>query len=41
MRGLPYEVAFGLDFAVHEAVENVVRHGSQDGAPPTFGELPR
>jgi anti-sigma regulatory factor (Ser/Thr protein kinase) len=25
--GLPYEVAFGLDLAVHEAVENVVRHG--------------
>jgi anti-sigma regulatory factor (Ser/Thr protein kinase) len=31
--GLPYEVAFGLDLAVHEAVENVVRHGRQEGAP--------
>ena len=30
--GLPYEVAFGLDLAVHEAVENVVRHGCRDGA---------
>jgi anti-sigma regulatory factor (Ser/Thr protein kinase) len=30
--GLPYEVAFGLDLAVHEAVENVVRHGCGDGA---------
>lgn len=28
---LPYEVAFGLDLAVHEAVENVVRHGCRDG----------
>jgi serine/threonine-protein kinase RsbW len=26
--GLPFEVAFGLDLAVHEAVENVVRHGA-------------
>jgi len=26
--GFPYEVAFGLDLAVHEAVENVVRHGA-------------
>ena len=24
---LPYDVAFGLDLAGHEAVENVVRHG--------------
>lgn len=32
--GLPYEVAFGLDLAVHEAVENVVRHGGGDGATP-------
>jgi anti-sigma regulatory factor (Ser/Thr protein kinase) len=31
--GLPYEVAFGLDLAVYEAVENVVRHGCGDGAP--------
>jgi anti-sigma regulatory factor (Ser/Thr protein kinase) len=30
--GLPYEVAFGLDLAVHEAVENVARHGCRDGA---------
>ena len=30
---LPYDVAFGLDLAVHEAVENVVRHGCDDGAP--------
>jgi anti-sigma regulatory factor (Ser/Thr protein kinase) len=30
--GLPYEVAFGLDLAVHEAVENVVRHGCGGGA---------
>jgi anti-sigma regulatory factor (Ser/Thr protein kinase) len=30
--GLPYEVAFGLDLAVHEAVENVVRHGCAGGA---------
>jgi sigma-B regulation protein RsbU (phosphoserine phosphatase) len=30
--GVPYEVAFGLDLAVHEAVENVIRHGSHDGA---------
>lgn len=30
---LPYEVSFGLDLAVHEAVENVVRHGCMDGAP--------
>jgi anti-sigma regulatory factor (Ser/Thr protein kinase) len=30
---LPYEVSFGLDLAVHEAVENVVRHGCGDGAP--------
>jgi anti-sigma regulatory factor (Ser/Thr protein kinase) len=29
--GLPYEVAFGLDLALHEAVENVVRHGCRDG----------
>ena len=29
--GLPYEVAFGLDLAAHEAVENVVRHGCRDG----------
>ena len=28
-RGIPYEVAFGLDLAVHEAVENAVRHGSR------------
>jgi anti-sigma regulatory factor (Ser/Thr protein kinase) len=26
--GLPYEAVFGLDLAVHEAVENVVRHGA-------------
>ena len=32
--GVPYEVAFGLDLAVHEAVENVVRHGRPDGAAP-------
>jgi anti-sigma regulatory factor (Ser/Thr protein kinase) len=25
--GLPYETAFALDLAVHEAVENAVRHG--------------
>jgi len=25
--GVPYEVAFGVDLAVHEAVENVVTHG--------------
>jgi sigma-B regulation protein RsbU (phosphoserine phosphatase) len=32
--GLPYEVAFGLDLAVHEAVENVVRHGQRrEGVP--------
>ena len=30
--GLAYEVAFGLDLAVHEAVENVVSHGCGDGA---------
>jgi len=24
----PYEVAFGLDLAVYEAVENIVRHGA-------------
>jgi anti-sigma regulatory factor (Ser/Thr protein kinase) len=29
---IPYQVAFGLDLAVHEAVENVVRHGCGDGA---------
>ena len=29
--GLSYEVAFGLDLAAHEAVENVVRHGYGDG----------
>jgi anti-sigma regulatory factor (Ser/Thr protein kinase) len=27
--GLPYETAFALDLAVHEAVENAVRHGSR------------
>ena len=31
--GLAYEVAFGLDLALHEAVENVIRHGCADGAP--------
>ncbi len=31
--GLPYKVAFDLDLAVHEAVENVVRHGCGDAAP--------
>jgi phosphoserine phosphatase RsbU/P len=31
--GVPYEVAFGVDLAVHEAVENVVRHGGEGGAP--------
>jgi anti-sigma regulatory factor (Ser/Thr protein kinase) len=31
--GLPYEVAFGIDLAVHEAVENVVRYAWEDGAP--------
>lgn len=30
--GLAYEVAFGLDVAVHEAVENVVRHAWDDAA---------
>lgn len=30
--GLPDDVAFGLDLAVHEAVENVVRHGRVNGA---------
>jgi anti-sigma regulatory factor (Ser/Thr protein kinase) len=29
--GLAYEDAFALDVAVHEAVENVVRHGVTDG----------
>ena len=27
--GVPYEVAFGIDLAVHEAVENVARHGGE------------
>lgn len=35
--GLAYEVAFGLDLAVHEAVENVVRHGYLDGAAHSIG----
>ncbi len=35
--GVPFEVAFGLDLAVHEAVENVVRHGCADGAPHHLG----
>ncbi len=35
--GVPFEVAFGLDLAVHEAVENVVRHGCDDGAPHHLG----
>lgn len=30
--GVPYEVAFGIDLAVHEAVENVVRHGGESAA---------
>lgn len=34
---LAYEVAFGLDLAVHEAVENVVRHGYVDGAAHSIG----
>jgi anti-sigma regulatory factor (Ser/Thr protein kinase) len=34
--GLPYDVAFGLDLALHEAVENVVRHGCGDGAAHTI-----
>src|SRR5262249_7060302 len=32
--GLPYDVAFALDVAVHEAVENVARHGCREGAEP-------
>ncbi len=32
--GLAYEEAFALDVAVHEAVENVARHGVVDGAAP-------
>jgi anti-sigma regulatory factor (Ser/Thr protein kinase) len=31
--GLAYEVAFGLDVAVHEAVENVVRYAWHDAGP--------
>jgi anti-sigma regulatory factor (Ser/Thr protein kinase) len=31
--GLSYEVAFGMDVAVHEAVENVVRYAWDDAAP--------
>jgi anti-sigma regulatory factor (Ser/Thr protein kinase) len=33
---LPYDVAFGLDVAVHEAVENVVRYAWSDAAPHRF-----
>jgi anti-sigma regulatory factor (Ser/Thr protein kinase) len=31
---LPYDVVFALDVAVHEAVENVARHGRSEGAEP-------
>jgi anti-sigma regulatory factor (Ser/Thr protein kinase) len=31
--GVPQEVAFGLDVAVHEAVVNVARHAGRAGSP--------
>ena len=34
---LPYEVAFGLDLAAHEAIENVIRYAWEDGASHRIG----
>jgi anti-sigma regulatory factor (Ser/Thr protein kinase) len=39
--GLPYDVVFAFDVAVHEAVENIARHGRSAGAEPRVRMLLR
>jgi serine/threonine-protein kinase RsbW len=31
--GVPYEVAFGMDLAMYEAVDNIIRYAWEDGVP--------